>query len=86
MLEIRKYIEMQLRHSVRDKVPFPEVYKFFGIDRRSFSRTVNTEAFRSLIDSDFAILDGYPKAFVRARDLGHFLFGDGPPKPEPGDF
>jgi hypothetical protein len=86
MLEIKTYVQMRLSHVERDKVPFPEVYKFFGIDRRNFSRTVNTEAFRALIQSDFAILAGYPNVFVRAGDLGHFLFGDGPPAPNPGDF
>ena len=86
MLEIKTYVQMELSHHARDKVPFPEVYKFFGIDRRNFARTINTDAFRSLIQADLAILHGYPNAFVRARDLGHFLFGKGPPQRDPGDF
>ena len=55
-------------------------------DRRNFARTINTDAFRSLIQADLAILHGYPNAFVRARDLGHFLFGKGPPQRDRGDF
>jgi hypothetical protein len=72
---------------------FPEVYKALNMNRQTLSKIAGRGQFNEVLRSwGYAIIrrsPPQPAMFVPKAHVGHWLFGDGPPKAEEthaGDF